>query len=1192
MADYNSMQANLGLVSGLGAPSGVQSPAAVAAQLSQQASMQMQHASNMLPIVSSSAASFTFGQQFQQNFQNIQSQQAFNPYQASALSSLVMPSVLPSPLLMTPASSGVFRPHMQPGGGMSPMSPMPVMPQMMTPFTPRLPAPMFQTAWEQELQQRELRSDQIYSMMAQTPRFGGAMMGIGMGAMAGAAAGQRMGLGRVGMAGGALLGAAAAGVSGFAGAMGDMGMIPMRPSMDAHQMGLSIQQSSRDWVVGGAQLHPYGMGFSREASMQLARNVQDLAGDSGFKRETGGMFNRNDLMGIMRTSGRVGLMDMEQSVDGVGKNLREVSRVVKKFMELTNDPDVVNVVKQMGQLRTFGLSVPEMETAAQNMRMYSRMAGTSIAGIQQNGGLPGAMTFQQAGLTAGAGFNYGMYSLASARQAVASGTFSESQLALLGGVSGVSQRNTQAQAALMSMPMMGAAFASYGSGGSWGTNAHNVAGMAQSANPINMVMGAYQNLSQGVLQGGVGALAMFPLQQRQINDQVARQMSPAEQTVMRYRMALNTGKSMGLQGSGAFAAGARMLYGDEMAEQMVMEASNPDYWRSQQDGIQRRKDELARQQLADIMATRPGIMSSISASISGSRFGRAVSDVSSGVGGAIASPFRAAGRALDEWDMQDRERDALESGQTLRLGRATGNANLSSKRLKNQFYANVSTSFAHNVSSGGGAAEPSNEEFARLYSTYITRDSSNETLATVLGMGSSRLTRAMRSFDAWGYEQDLGGHAAALKAVAQARGEARNVGELVGAGLGAARTGQQADANYALIEKEFGLQKGTGFLAAGRAGTFLANIAKSKVNLIGKDDPLSAGDLDQAGIMLLQDRGMSEKQARAAFASASAAGRKALITQATQAAYTIGNSDVKAVIQKTNADATLTAHNALWDQTDKDLDALKSRKAALESTWTSEFGFQDKNNSAAAKALMSASPEEVLAMGISFGGLGSKEQDKMSALLRSQLATKNPKATAEQLTSMTNTLLADVEGRKLGGQKGAISDSAVEWIRNRGKGASGAKLLGTLQTYQDVNVRESGLEFLTAGMETVGAGGMTFEQLLSSDKTPTNMNKKHLGMLAQIRGAKDKNAPEIQKLRQDMLEDLTETGAKHLGRAQELTQATGEEARKLNKEGAAVAGAGDEFSEAFKFFNKETTSNFAEGAKLLYDAMLTNKVFG
>jgi len=152
------------------------------------------------------------------------------------------------------------------------------------------------------------------------------------------------------------------------------------------------------------------------------------------------------------------------------------------------------------------------------------------------------------------------------------------------------------------MPLLGAAMSSYGQGG-WGVGAGGLQG-GGAFGMVNQAMGA---MNQGVRQGGLGALAMFPLQQRDIQSQVAANMTPEEQTAMRFKLAMQTGQRLGLKGEGGFAAGARIAYGDEVAEQMMYEAKNPQFWGAQKDMIAGRRTELAFNQRAGDQRLQRGV---------------------------------------------------------------------------------------------------------------------------------------------------------------------------------------------------------------------------------------------------------------------------------------------------------------------------------------------------------------------------------------------------------------------------------------------------------------------------------------------------------------------------------------------------------------------------------------------------------
>jgi hypothetical protein len=1179
--------------------------------------MQMQYAQAMLPMTNSRAASFSFGQQFQQQLQQIQSQQSFNPYQASALSMLTMPSVLPSPLLMTPASSGVFRPSAPSPMG-TPMSPMPIMPTLMTPFTPRMPSPMFQNAWEQELQQREMRADSLYSMVAQAPRVGGAMGGYAAGAMAGAAAGSRLGFGRMGAMGGALLGAAAAGASGFSGAMGDLSMIPMRPNVEMHQMGAALQRQTQDWVVQGPQLHPMGRGLSRPASMELAGGIQSLATDAGFQKSTNNMFNRNDLMKITQLSGQSGLMDMEQGVEGIRGNLREVSQVVKRFMELTNDPDVVSVIKQMGQLRRFGLSLPEMDQAAAGMRSYARGAGTTISGLVQGGGLPGAMTYQQAGLSAGAGFNYGNFSMASARQSVASGTFSEAQLSMLGGTSGVSQRNMQAQAAFMSMPMLGASFAGYNAqSGSWGPNMGNIAGQMKSANPIDMIMGAYQNLGQGVAEGGVGALAMLPLQQRSINDAAARAMSPTQQTIMRYKMALNTGKSMGLEGANAFAAGSRMLYGDEMSEQMLQEVSNPAQWRSLQGMSQRRVGEIAQDQWGQVQSQRTGFM--------GRMLGGIMPDTSDAqyalrsVGGSLASPFRAMGDAFDEWQRSSEESSALEQGQFLRIGRNAASARFKTKKDRDAYLGNVSAARSR-LNASSSTAEMSNAEFARLNDRYIYGGGEGGTIDAALsgvanlatglisggvgiaaGVGSSFLP-----VDDWvksgrgamlksSYGSQLG------EATSYVREQRQADSLYFNSGLRSSMVGKEASANYQAFEKEAGIRGGGAFNVAQRAGAKIAALSEKYATKFGGDQKIQKADGVRFTIeALAEERGISVKEAEKVYYKMSPAAQAAAETQSLAAGYIQGSADAKAGILDAQRETNAGIKEELWANTDKDLEDLKtkSNKYAMDlgfiTETETEYGVMRTDKAGLGelkKVAQYASEEEMLSLALTHGGMASGEARQVEEKIAGILRSKNPKMSEAQIQEASQQLRANVAQGDVGGQIGAVTDDIKKLLSTSLKGRKATDVIAGIQGLSDTGLVEGTTEFRTRGLEELGVGADWMEPANAKD-VEAALKEKNPAIHAKWLKMRKATGEEKKKLQAELENEGIALGRESLGVASSLTTAVGDEARAAERDAAAAGGAASEFGDIFKYFNADTTSQFANGAKMLYDAMLMKSVFG
>jgi len=314
MADdtLNSMQANLGVIGGMQMPMmRTPSPAETSMQLTTQASQRQQALQTVTQDV-------TFGQQFRQQLQQVQSQQSMNPYTAQMMAQ-AMPGVLsgaagymPSPLTMTPAATGVFRPPPQ-APSFSPLAPQFTPPIMQTPLTPRLPSAQFMPQWERQAQIQDMQADRMAAYGMAAPGMAAQAATIGVGTYAGARLGGAMFGGRGALVGG-ILGGVGTAMSGLATGARNMVTGMMRPRMETHLMGAALQRSSRDWVVSGPQLHETGQGLSRNAALDLAGQIKDLAGESRFQEQTGGMFNREDLVRITQSAGQAGLMDMAQSV--------------------------------------------------------------------------------------------------------------------------------------------------------------------------------------------------------------------------------------------------------------------------------------------------------------------------------------------------------------------------------------------------------------------------------------------------------------------------------------------------------------------------------------------------------------------------------------------------------------------------------------------------------------------------------------------------------------------------------------------------------------------------------------------------------------------------------------------------------------------------------------------------------------
>jgi hypothetical protein len=1207
------MQANLGLFPGVGQPTmagPIKSPAQIAAELSAQATANLQYASTIGPQVARNMPQLmAFGQQFQHQFSAAQSMQSFNPYMANMMGGAMgSPQMnLPSPIMMTPASMGVFRPPMQ-SANYAPIPPMYSMPLIQTPFTPQIPRPMFQTAWDQEMRQRDYRADAIYSYAMQAPRAGGNMAGYGIGAFAGAAMGGRMGSPLLGAA----IGMIGAGVSGLSGGMGDLAMMPFRPQLEARQMGAGIQHMSQNFVVGGSQLHQSGMGLTRGASRQLATGIMDMVDSRSFQQQTGGMFSRGDMMQMLSTGGQAGLMDFAQNTDQIKEQLRKAAISVKKFMELTNDPDMNSLIRRMASMQNMGFSMNDMTAAAGNMRRYSRSAGTTIEGIMEAGGA-GSMLYQGMGLSGASGMNFGMFSAMAAKQAVSAGVFSPAELALRGGVSGVAQRNMQAQAAMMSMPIVGASMSSF-QNGSWGVNYGQMAGqMSGRGGATGFVMGAANNLARAAQSGGVGALALYGLQSRDMNDEISRSMSPEQQMAMRYQSALSLGQQFGLKGAGAFAVGATKMYGSEVASDMLKMASSPEFWKSLREGNHRQRDELARQQYKDIKDRTPGMWDDVRRTVGNM--------VGSGTGGGLGIG-RSIGALTESWADTKRKEEARERGDYYvsespygGLSTSQVDAWASRKRVRGTKGMSITSS---DPSGRSGAdvwrdaaflarGDNQGEMGWREKALRVVSPLANIPIAFASGGASVALAVAGADIDYGTAEKGMGWLMKQRlspdeirnqqKVAAAARKEAGAVYVDANKANTLASDEKSMDAKEALSQR-LGINS-TNFIMG--LGHDVGRYAESKYTRVGFNGQVTSKDVRNLAIKKL----MNAKPEFAAMVKTNPTGawnaaQKFYDTLSTEdkSAITGGGvrfaKDVAANEKGANILATSEAEfntgsgmGNLEDVQQKIRDTKESINFSLSAIQGG--GLFGTDSQALQDSLLGTSAAQQVAMGIVYGGSAGTPTEKDRALLISTLQRENPKATAKQLQAMADKTLEEVALGTDSNGKTIISAEAKAQLRRAGE--YNRSIGGTSETLGRQLIKVS--ERTDAAIETMG-------DALTSDFTGTSFGRDKLANITEVdikaiervnprqaaaarrylAAKKMDSSGEMEKAKASFEKEGVAGATGAAGKDISMLEATGSEADQLAGSMAAIDSVAASMERAFENF-APATKDFATGAKAL-----------
>jgi hypothetical protein len=525
------------------------------------------------------------------------------------------------------------------------------------PFAPHPPSPMFNTPYAGGLAQQEATQDRM---------FAGSMTGIGLGArvganlmggLAGASIGGRIGGGwgaAIGLGAG-IMGSEQLGVGRFAqNAMMDYGL---SPAINMRGYGAGIEHMSQGFVSGGPFLHDSGAGFSRDASTHSARLLQDMAGSSGFRRETQDRFNVSDVMRITQSAGQTGMMEGVQSPEQMRNRVREVARSLSAFMELAQEPDLQRAISTMGQLRASGLNLNETMTAVRNGRTFARMAGMTFEGMASTGGAMGGQTYQAMGLGQGLGFQVGMGNLAQAQTAANQGRVGPTLMGLMGGSQGYANLNNAFSASFMQMPMLAPAM--MGSGGGLNTNSlQNL--MSGQSNVFNMA-GQGANALTGMtrrfgVEGLGAAVAMQPFLQTQIG-QLIESQGPFARRNMEDNQVFQMMKQMGMRGSAGFMTVAQTMgMSREQAMARAQEMNSPGYFDNMRKQIDVQRREARAEELRRNEENRPGVLDTLSGtfdSVAGAR--RGIGRISRGIGDIYEG--LAHGQSFQSWSPQtDSER--------------------------------------------------------------------------------------------------------------------------------------------------------------------------------------------------------------------------------------------------------------------------------------------------------------------------------------------------------------------------------------------------------------------------------------------------------------------------------------------------------------------------------------------------------
>lgn len=174
-----------------------------------------------------------------------------------------------------------------------------------------------------------------------------------------------------------------------------------------------------------------GRGLSRYSSAKIASGITS----AGIKDYTLDEFSMGQIADL---SSRSGLLD-NASIDQISGKIKDIGKLVKLMMNLTNDPDIKNNIEQIVKLKHAGVSMGNMGSVMQSIGFSSSIAGVSTQRMMNTVGAQGQYLAQANGLMPIMGQLASANAMAGFASSYRTGLIKSSTLAMMGGVEGATQ---------------------------------------------------------------------------------------------------------------------------------------------------------------------------------------------------------------------------------------------------------------------------------------------------------------------------------------------------------------------------------------------------------------------------------------------------------------------------------------------------------------------------------------------------------------------------------------------------------------------------------------------------------------------------------------------------------------------------------------------------------------------------------
>ncbi len=211
---------------------------------------------------------------------------------------------------------------------------------------------------------------------------------------------------------------------------------------------LEISQvlSRTQGVMQGQGLDISGKGLDIFSAGYVSDELTGLADSRNVEQ---GDFTKKDLMDIMQVSGEQGLMELAQNKEQIVSVVKKVSGMLGAVAQITGDPDFKNNIRMIGELRNQGATIDTMTDTLASMQGDATVAGMSLNEAVQTQGRAGAAQYNAMGLSRIQGTRMGIFGAGVARQSIAGGSFTESEIDRFGGKDAMSRRITQMSGAFI-----------------------------------------------------------------------------------------------------------------------------------------------------------------------------------------------------------------------------------------------------------------------------------------------------------------------------------------------------------------------------------------------------------------------------------------------------------------------------------------------------------------------------------------------------------------------------------------------------------------------------------------------------------------------------------------------------------------------------------------------------------------------